>query len=398
MNPSAQGWIDKLGRTLTDKPIENIDLEGFYPELRSLGFIYGSNIAAPSLIDTPADLTADELAKINLVTALFVSFRYHQNSADTSRFLEALLDFYNEVNTSHQTFFDRLIPEKKISHKLERLIHRRVEIDDNLFTRSFNPALTNSLLFIDVLGFDRYLRGNGSPTENTARMERVIMTLTYRTLRRKKHQTAYDAKLLRLFEASVYYQVDFQPTDTAQYLRDLNSGFNTLEKKYLLDLAAMASWTDTVSPEETRRFVSKVASLMRLDLNAAHDSLENMETFYSRYRDRALIFNNAHPIQQFYDNSTQLVRKLINRNKKRLIKEISNSRELLYLISKSAQQELSPEEKKRMKNQLLDIFKTIPSLAIFALPGGAILLPIFVKLIPSLLPSAFDDNRIEKEL
>jgi hypothetical protein len=30
------------------------------------------------------------------------------------------------------------------------------------------------------------------------------------------------------------------------------------------------------------------------------------------------------------------------------------------------------------------------------LPGGALLLPLFVKLIPKLLPSAFDDNRIEE--
>ena len=44
---------------------------------------------------------------------------------------------------------------------------------------------------------------------------------------------------------------------------------------------------------------------------------------------------------------------------------------------------------------LADIFKSIPSLAIFILPGGAVLLPIFIKLIPKLLPSAFDENRVE---
>ena len=42
-------------------------------------------------------------------------------------------------------------------------------------------------------------------------------------------------------------------------------------------------------------------------------------------------------------------------------------------------------------------FKVIPSLAIFILPGGALLLPLVVKFIPKLLPSAFDDNRIEDE-
>ena len=59
--------------------------------------------------------------------------------------------------------------------------------------------------------------------------------------------------------------------------------------------------------------------------------------------------------------------------------------------------DLNNEEKKKVQNQLLDIFKSIPSLAIFILPGGAILLPIFIKLIPKLLPSAFDENRIDEE-
>lgn len=51
---------------------------------------------------------------------------------------------------------------------------------------------------------------------------------------------------------------------------------------------------------------------------------------------------------------------------------------------------------KKVNDQLLDIFKSIPSLAIFLLPGGALLLPIVIKFIPKLLPSAFDDNRINE--
>ena len=69
---------------------------------------------------------------------------------------------------------------------------------------------------------------------------------------------------------------------------------------------------------------------------------------------------------------------------------------MLWLLSKSATRELSREERERLRSQLLDVFKAIPSLAIFALPGGAVLLPLFVKMIPKLLPSAFDDNRIEE--
>jgi hypothetical protein len=88
------------------------------------------------------------------------------------------------------------------------------------------------------------------------------------------------------------------------------------------------------------------------------------------------------------------VNKLILRNSKRLLKEIKGSQELVRLMTKSTHTDLTAQEKKKIQEQLLDIFKSIPSLAIFILPGGAILLPIFIKLIPKLLPSAFDDNRI----
>ena len=71
------------------------------------------------------------------------------------------------------------------------------------------------------------------------------------------------------------------------------------------------------------------------------------------------------------------------------------SKDLMLLISKSTHSDLSKEEQKQMQAQLLDTLKAIPSLAIFMLPGGAILLPLFAKLIPNLLPSAFDDNRID---
>ncbi|WP_258932024.1 LETM1 domain-containing protein [Flavobacterium oreochromis] len=61
-------------------------------------------------------------------------------------------------------------------------------------------------------------------------------------------------------------------------------------------------------------------------------------------------------------------------------------------MSQSTIRELNPEEKKKVKTQILDICKTIPSLTIFLVPGGSLLLPILIKFIPKLLPSAFNEN------
>jgi len=64
----------------------------------------------------------------------------------------------------------------------------------------------------------------------------------------------------------------------------------------------------------------------------------------------------------------------------------------MLLLEHSTHRDLDEKEKKKVKKQLLDICKTVPSLTIFLLPGGSLLLPILIKFIPTLLPSSFNEN------
>ena len=51
---------------------------------------------------------------------------------------------------------------------------------------------------------------------------------------------------------------------------------------------------------------------------------------------------------------------------------------------------LTGEDRQRTRERLIDLAKVVPSLAIFAAPGGMLLLPIILKLLPfDLRPSAF---------
>ncbi|MEO9571666.1 MAG: LETM1 domain-containing protein [Polaribacter sp.] len=90
--------------------------------------------------------------------------------------------------------------------------------------------------------------------------------------------------------------------------------------------------------------------------------------------------------------SIEEIKLLLIRNKKRLDLELKQSKEAVYLIKKSTRSNLSEEEKEKIKVQLLDICKAVPALAVFLLPGGALLLPLLIKLIPDILPSAFQDD------
>ena len=96
-------------------------------------------------------------------------------------------------------------------------------------------------------------------------------------------------------------------------------------------------------------------------------------------------------------NTVDEIKEAIQKNKKRLAKELDESKELVFLMRKSMTTSLTDIEKNKIKEQLLDICKAIPAFTVFMLPGGALLLPLLIKLIPDILPSAFrEDNEEEK--
>jgi hypothetical protein len=75
-----------------------------------------------------------------------------------------------------------------------------------------------------------------------------------------------------------------------------------------------------------------------------------------------------------------------------LVREVRETGELGQLLARAASgQTLTPAERKKVRAQLVDLAKAVPALAIFAAPGGMLLLPLLAKLLPfNLLPSAWD--------
>jgi len=85
----------------------------------------------------------------------------------------------------------------------------------------------------------------------------------------------------------------------------------------------------------------------------------------------------------------QEITDLLQKNKNSLVQELRESKELVVLLTVFTTRKLNDEEKGKVKEQLLDICKSIPAFTVFMLPGGALLLPLLIKAIPKLLPSAF---------
>tara|TARA_R110002073_G_scaffold294617_2_gene460405 strand:+ start:421 stop:1071 length:651 start_codon:yes stop_codon:yes gene_type:complete len=212
-------------------------------------------------------------------------------------------------------------------------------------------------------------------------------------LNSKETKNQYDDSLIKLFESSLRYQDNIHVSYN-EAVKFINS---PLKKNYILDLACMASWSDRIVDKKEHLFLINLGDRLSLNQDRVHESIKTVNEFYTVNKGNIALLSSKNIVQSFYNNSSKMVVKLISRNSKRLYQELKDSKELMVLLSQSTVRDLSAEEQKKVQEQLLDIFKSIPSLAIFMLPGGALLLPLVVKFIPKLLPSAFDENRIEDE-
>lgn len=389
MNPSGLGWLKKL---LTELSVQDaffkLDIADFYSDLRNCGFIYGSNVKCIHSGFYNEDFTQEELAKLNLVLALVY---IHKNFKGQQSFTDSVVEFYSSINEFKPTFFQELFGEKSGYEQLEKIIHKRIHIDDNIITKNFNYFITNAVLFSDVLAYKVFLSDKLKAQDYLYQLESTLETGVYTAFDLKKDKTEYDTSLMKLFESSLRYKTDGMKS----FPKQLGFISNDLEKFYLMDILTMAIWSDKVIEGNEIIFLEQTTKQLQLEKEKVTESIIQLSNFYTKHKDKIALLNSKNPVQSFYDNSGKMVSKLIKRNSKRLINELRESKELLVLLTKSTTKSLTEEEQKKVQNQLLDIFKSIPSLAIFMLPGGMLLLPIVIKFIPKLLPSAFDENRVE---
>ncbi|HNP66895.1 MAG TPA: LETM1-related biofilm-associated protein [Aequorivita sp.] len=401
MNPSAPDWILKF-LNLFDRNELITSFENdqqFYNSLKQTGFIYGVSVAAlPKKRLGNLKLTKEELAKINLFHSLLFSFFEKNKNATNKDAVADILSFYQQMEKRKTSFFQKFSLSQRPENTLEHILSTRLQEANTLLKKNTVSLLTYALLYLDVLAYKQWQADPASAKKYYKQLETVILTGCFYTLKSKKKKTKYDKLLIELFETSSQYIIDETEGGAATFLESLNylkSSQNSLEKNYLLDLCCLTVWEDLKMDEIEHQFLQQL--LVTLDYPEAElqKSLLALNTFSKNYTEKILLFEYSHPVKQFYKQSASTVKLLIIRNKDRLTRELEESGELMVLLGQSTLRDLSAEEKSKVKEQLLDICKTIPSLTIFLLPGGTVLLPLLVKFIPKLLPSSFQENRIE---
>src|SRR5690606_4674215 len=105
-----------------------------------------------------------------------------------------------------------------------------------------NSTITNSLLFIDLIAFKRYLEGERNVREIAQRLEYITINITYHTLSSKKKNRA-DEKLEQLFASSLTFIESRKKHFDGAYRNELRP-HSINENKYYLDVACLTAWED----------------------------------------------------------------------------------------------------------------------------------------------------------
>ncbi|HLL52986.1 MAG TPA: TerB family tellurite resistance protein [Myxococcaceae bacterium] len=163
---------------------------------------------------------------------------------------------------------------------------------------------------------------------------------------------------------------------------------------FIVEQTLLASLVDGHRSPQELAFIQELAEALGIPKAELKQVEVQVAEFYARNRSVVDVFTLSPGAEVMGEEVVESIQRTVEKNFNRLMVEVKETGELSLLLGKAARgHKLSSEEKAKMRAQLIDIAKAIPALAIFAAPGGLLLLVALAKVLPfNLLPSAFQDE------
>ncbi|MBM3451946.1 MAG: hypothetical protein FJX84_02260 [Bacteroidetes bacterium] len=403
--PGSTGWIEKYFELIETNQIQLITKNNctLVDISRDSGLIYG---VAVNTIFSPAKLQSnwtpkDKLKNLFFETLLWTHWTQSNFLFDKEAFITDLASYYSSIKPKNSFDFLSFFKKESAISSIETAIEERLELDKRILeTRIWLNTLNNAFLFLDVILFKEFLKTKKIRPFQT--LAEKAMHCFVGAVHTSTEVSEIEEKLFIFYAASAKldreidddFKIKFQ---TPLFQLNLEQFKNESEdfNLFLVYLSAFVfSYKNEVSKEE-RAFLVNLCLALNLNLEITEITLANTTAFI--LENETLIPYLGSSTEILFSNLSKRWGKILLRNKDKLVLEIQQSKELMFLLAKSTQKDLTKKEKEVVKNQLMDIMRSMPSLAIFLIPGGSLLLPIFLKIIPSLMPSAFRDNEVNKD-
>lgn len=417
LSPGAKGWINKYF-DLVDKG--KIELIIDRPKgLRKSHFIHLTLANSGVVLGFPTRLifarnvddsgwTIEEKLKLLVFESLL--FVYLQEDGekpfDKDEFLDKLIGFYAHHNASAIRKMFRFFLKESREEKLERVLSGRVDIKLKLLENKWwVNSLSNVFSYLDVILFDDFLHYEDSEALKSY-SSYAVEALTAITLSAYSDGVLEDKEkaLFNVFLASANLDDEDRDLVKSRFhqsakLNDLSSFLleHWLLKRFILDVAILTMLSGGELEDTESEFLEELCAHLEIPLDELEENIGMIENFLLKTQHEADFMRDSPSYEKVYSSLYKRWSKVLIRNKDKLATELKESKELVALIKKSTTKELTPEERDMVKSQFKDIAKSIPALAIFMLPGGTLLLPLVLKIIPDLVPTAFKDNEIDQK-
>ncbi len=429
MNPHKKGWLnhyykdfqrnleqrEDLMQELRNMLLAPTDEQLLYQKTQPTGLMYGHPLQFP-FIQKKKSYNWDEKAKMKvLLLESFVlsSISYQKNSVDVGEYADNWTDYVHDAIAKLKDFYHEYCPllmfaspkylfKKPDIVTSEYIFNQRVNIKNSNYWSSF---FHNSLLYLDVLYFGKWNNlSQYGVSENSLLQEKMnvrfyILKVMAAAANANKVIEKQEKQIFEYFLQSAHLAPE-KEAEAREYLNDglhiddiesLDTEF-WIMKKYVLELALLTLWSDKEIDEQEEDFIKKLSVKLGFDEAELQSSMVAIESFVLAHWEDVHFLQNKHSFFLVKNRLIRHIGSLIEINKDRIVTEARESRELMYLLNQSRKRVLTLSEKQKVKTQMLDVLKTIPTFVIIALPFTFITLPLMIKLLPkSAFPTAWHD-------
>jgi hypothetical protein len=417
MDPTERGWIEKFIEIRLDKSIlkrnEGLSFEkDFYKYLQPTGIIYGHPLQLPNNFIETKDFPIKERMEVILVESLFSASLFHKNtfSPTEDQLKEIVVDlnnFYDGIypQLSKKGFFEKK-PKNNIE-RLEKIIRNRVEVKKEWNTNFWRGFFQNILLFTDVIIYLEYLKSDSKLTADELQkvskdLQWNIIYLLSVVIKLSNKEATSDNNYFHYYIDSTNFSKEekekanlcFKESNIEKVFHFLDSA-NWITRKYFLELALLSIWADHSVNLSEKKFFDELSIELKLDTTEIAASSLAIEAFVMNNWTKIHYLQSKQNYLVLSKRLTQRMKLISHKYVNEIKQEIEDNKELIHLLGIAQRRPLSIEEKNKVREQLIDVLKTIPTFVILALPGSFLTVPILMKILPKeVLPSSFDPNMI----
>jgi hypothetical protein len=413
MRPSEKGWLKEyldFRKDLLVNITHTAAQKGSHPEhslyriVQPTGLMYGQTVTA---LDLPNNSNWNEKDKMKVLLAeslisssLLFNNSNIKNAEEMSsaimRTLENIGNFYNnifpELSTPAKSLFGKKKTPLEVAEKiLDKRIERTSEFQGNFWTYFFH----NSLLFLDVFIFGQWIHTNADKiVADFFRYEREelrfsVVKVIAAASHANKEVVYEEKKLLDFF----LHSTDLSSEKRKEALKIFEKGIEIDEihlpaenswilKKFFLEMAVLTIWADKRVEQGELDFLKRFSQHLGFGEEDLENSLIAIEGFVLEHWEQLGHLQNKQDYNMVSEQFIKRVARIAEKNKGRLMKELQENEEMMALLKKARSNELTLDEKEKMRKELIAILKTVPTFVIISLPQKFLTLPILLKILP----------------